>query len=128
MAKEKTKLVVVGNSNECSACKSEKAFIEKNKRKIKRLGIDEIVFVNPASKKEDDANLAILYQNKHIGGMKAQPLTVISKGSNDVAFLGFAKGKFIANVKDGALRVKEPPTKGKVQPKKKWSLFGNKSK
>ncbi len=125
MAKEKTILRVVGNSNQCNACKSEKAFLEKNKRAIKKAGINEVEFINPGANKDHEA-IATLYQNKYIGGKKAQPLTVIVRGGDDTAFLGFSKKGFMGKVKNSVKVLNNIEVPNADKPKKKVGLFGKK--
>lgn len=128
MAAKKVKLMVIGDSDACGGCRSEKEFISKNKAKLEKLGIDDVVFINP-SKSDANEKIAEMYQKKHINGMKAQPLNVVVSGSTDVPFLGFSSSKFMGEIEKAVKSVKKDSSKSSKKSgkkSKKLGIFGRK--
>ena len=128
MATRKVKLMVIGDSDACGGCKSEKEFISKNKARLTKLGIDDVVFINP-SKSDENADIAKMYHKKHTDGVGMMPLNVVVSGSKDVPFIGFSSTKFMDEIEKAVKVVKKDKSgtkKKSGKKKKKFGIFGKK--
>jgi len=107
----KVVMLVIGDSSECGGCAGEKEFIDKNKKKLKDAGIDEIKFILPKNN-DKDAKIAAMYRKKYTKSIPLEPITIIKNSGNDTAFIGWSKGKFMKNVKNGIKNVSGKKSKG----------------